>query len=216
MIPTALQFPEHTELRRDHVPSAWYALRRTLPPWSFEQNLAELIQWLPKYGVDELIVKIDTEEFSHGQPDLRWIRQYRPKLAQIAKEMEKLGIVYSLNPWITLGHIDRGRDSRPLLPGLQPIVGHDGAECRSCACPLCGIWRANIQEVWTLYAETEPRVIWIEDDIRTFNHLPVRYGCFCDRHLAAFAKRIGKEVCRKDLVDAILRPGEPHPWRREF
>jgi len=127
MIPKALQIPD-PELGRDRVSSAWYALRRTLPPWSFEQNLTELIQWLPKYGVDELIVKIDTEEFSHGQPDLRWIRQYRPKLAQIAKEMEKLGIVYSLNPWITLGHIDRGRDSRPLLPGLQPIVGHDGAE----------------------------------------------------------------------------------------
>ena len=103
MIPAASQLPELTELHRDHAPSAWYALRRTLPPWSFDQNLRELIQWLPKYGVDELIVKIDTEEFSHGQPALQWITQYHPKLIQLAREMEKLGIVYSLNPWITLG-----------------------------------------------------------------------------------------------------------------
>jgi hypothetical protein len=216
MIPASSQLPELADLHRDHAPFAWYALRRTLPPWSFDQNLRELIEWLPKYGVDELIVKIDTEEFSHGQPILQWISPYHPKLIQLAKEMEKLGIAYSLNPWITLGHIDRGRDSRPLLPGLQTIVGHDGTECRSSACPLCDVWRANTREVWTLYAQTKPRVIWIEDDIRTFNHMPVRFGCFCDKHLAAFAKRIGKDVSRKNLVEAILRPGTPHPWRREF
>jgi len=31
--------------------SAWYALRRTLPPWSFEENLKELVDHLPvQYG----------------------------------------------------------------------------------------------------------------------------------------------------------------------
>ena len=30
---------------------AWYALRRTLPTWSFEDNLKELVELLPRYGL---------------------------------------------------------------------------------------------------------------------------------------------------------------------
>ena len=53
--------------------AAWYALRRTLPLWNFEENLAELAEQLPRYRVDELRVKVDSEEFTHGQPILSWI-----------------------------------------------------------------------------------------------------------------------------------------------
>ena len=56
-------------------------------------------------------------------------------------------------------------------------------------------------------------MIWVEDDIRTFNHDPVRFGCFCPLHLRAFSKRIGRPVTRGQLVKAILKPGRPHPWR---
>ena len=80
-------------------PTAWYALRRTLPLWSFDDNLRELIACLPRYGVDEVIIKVDTEEFTHGQPPYDWIKAYQPKLLQIRDAMRQLGIVYSLNPW---------------------------------------------------------------------------------------------------------------------
>lgn len=197
-------------------PYAWYALRRTLPPWSFNENLKELVEYLPRYGVDELIVKIDTEEFTHGQPLLEWIQAYQPRLFQIRQEMEKLGILFSINPWITVGHNDRGRDARKDLPGLQTMVGHDGTMCTNCACPLSPVWRENIRQVWTLYAETKPHIIWMEDDLRTFNHRPVTYSCFCPLHLERFAARIGRTVTRSELVDAILLPGKPHPWRQVY
>ncbi len=200
----------------NNPPHAWYALRRTLPTWSFEENLAELIQVLPRYRIDELIVKVDTEEFTHGQPPLQWIRNYQPRLHRLRREMEQLGIRYSLNPWITLGHNDRGRDATRQLSGLRPMVGHDGTRCTCCACPLCEVWRAHVEAVWTLYAATAPSVIWIEDDIRTFNHSPVRYGCFCTEHLRRFSERVGAAVDREELVAAILQPGTPHPWRSEW
>ncbi|MEI8246944.1 MAG: hypothetical protein WCI51_14020 [Lentisphaerota bacterium] len=194
----------------------WYALRRTLPAWSFEDNLRELVECLPRYQVDEIIVKVDTEEFSHGQPPLVWVMEYQPKLFRIKQEMDKLGIAYSLNPWITQGHADRGRDDRRRLPSLQPMVGHDGAEARSCACPLSNAWRENTGKVWTLYAETKPHVMWVEDDIRAFNHSPVTYGCFCPLHMKRFSERMGNAVSREELVAAILAPGKPHPWRKEY
>ncbi len=195
---------------------AWYALRRTLPLWSFEENLAELRQQLPRYRVDEIIVKVDTEDFSHGQPPLAWIKAYQQKLFAIKEAMERQGIVYSVNPWITMGHCDRGRDSRSELPGLQTIVGHDGRECRSCACPLGEVWRQHIAQVWRLYAETRPAVVWVEDDIRFFNHSPAEYGCFCPEHLRRFGELVGRDVSRAELVAALVQPGPPHPWREVY
>jgi len=196
--------------------SAWYAVRRTLPLWSFEENLKELVEFLPKYKVDELIVKIDSEEFTHGQADLEWVANYQEKLFRIKEAMAQLGIVYSLNPWITTGHCDRGRNAKEKLPGLKTLVGHDGTESTCCACSLSEVWRAHTSKIWTLYAETKPQVIWIEDDIRTFNHKPVEFSCFCSEHLAKFSERVGRKVSREELVDAILQEGTPHPWRSEY
>jgi len=195
---------------------AWYALRRTLPPWRFEENLKELVRYLPRYGVNEVIVKVDTEEFSHGQPPVKWVRAYQKNLFAVKKAMDSVGILYSLNPWITVGHNDRGRDSRKMLPGLQTVVGHDGTQCAVCACPLSTVWRNHVAKLWTLYAETAPHVIWIEDDIRTFNHRPVTYSCFCPEHMRMFSRRVGQKVSREELVSAILKSGRPHRWRAEY
>lgn len=199
-----------------HSAAAWYALRRTLPTWSFDRNLEELINVLARYRVDEVVIKIDTEEFTHGQAPVEWIKAYQPKLIRVREEMAKLGVIYSLNPWITLGHMDRGREGRIQLPGLRTLVGHDGTECTCCACPLSKVWRDNTEEAWTLYAQTQPHVLWVEDDIRTFNHLPVKYGCFCPEHLQRFSSQIGRIVTREEVVNAILQPGSPHPWRRQY
>ena len=195
---------------------AWYALRRTLPVVSFEKNLRELIEMLPKYRVDELILKVDVEAFWHGQPDYGWIKKYQKKIFLVKKEMEKLGIVFSLNPWITVGHGDYGKDARKQLPGFQPMVGHDGTECSCCACPLGEVWKKNTEKIWSLYAETKPAVIWAEDDLRIIGHNPVEWSCFCPLHMKLFSERIGRSVTRTELVKAILSPGKPHPWRIEY
>ncbi|MCE5279786.1 MAG: hypothetical protein ABFD92_20555 [Planctomycetaceae bacterium] len=196
--------------------AAWYALRRTLPPWRFEENLQELVECAPRYGIDEVIVVVDTEEFTHGQPPLGWIKRYMPMLQRAADELRRAGIVYSLNPWITVGHCDRARDDRKTLPGLQTMVGDNGVQCTSCACPLDSVWRKHTQKIWTLYAKTRPHVVWVEDDIRTFNHEPIQYGCFCPIHMARFSTIVGSKVTREQLLTAVLAPGRPHPWRKAW
>ncbi len=200
---------------RDNLQSkAWYALRRTLPLWSFEDNLRELIELCPRYRIDEVIVKVDTEEFSHGFPSFEWVKNYQSCLFQIKKELDKIGVVFSINPWITLGHADRGRDCTKVFPEMGFMTGHDGTTCKDCACPLSAGWRSHTVRLWQLYAQTEPAVLWVEDDIRTFNHSPVKFGCFCDAHLLRFSEKVGRKVSRKELVEAILSPGEPHPYRK--
>ncbi|NMD87640.1 hypothetical protein HF882_13705 [Victivallis vadensis] len=96
------------------------------------------------------------------------------------------------------------------------MVGHDGSVAKHCACFLSPVWREHIRALWRIYSETRPQVMWVEDDIRTFNHEPVEFGCFCPRHLRLFGERIGRPVEREELVRAILAPGRAHPWRREY
>ncbi len=195
---------------------AWYALRRTIVPWRFDKLAAELLETLPKIGVDELIVKIDVEEFTHGQPNLQWVEKYCRKLKSFKKKIEDKGIVFSLNPWITVGHNDRGRDGSLNISGLKTLVDQNGTQCKCCACPLSTAWQEHIKKVWTQYAKLKTAVIWIEDDLRTFNHQPVEISCFCSLHLSRFSKRLGQKVTREELVAAITKPGDPHPWRKEY
>jgi len=192
---------------------AWYALRRTLTPWHFDELLAELIAKAPIYGVDEVILKIDSEEFTHGQPPLDWVQAYVPKLLEAKEALETIGVRYSLNPWITVGHCDRGRDATQQLPGLQTTIGHDGSIAKVTASPLCPVWRRHFEQIWTFYAQTQPSVIWVEDDIRTFNHDPVVYGIFDPLVLKRFSQRVGQQVTREQVVDALFQSGKPHAWR---
>ena len=141
--------------------SAWYAVRRTMPPWSFEENLAELVSFGPQYGIDEVIIKVDTEEFSHGLPTIRMIEDYIPRLHRTKDALEAVGIVFSINPWVTLVHGDRGRDCRGDFPDVQFMVGHDGRKCRVCACPLSQGWRDHTVKLWRLYANRDSQSCWI-------------------------------------------------------
>ena len=133
-------------MNKSHV-HAWYALRRTMPPWRFDELLAKMVELLPRYGVDEMILKVDVKEFSHGQVEIERVKGYQGSLFRLKEAMQQLGIVYSLNPWITHGHDDRGRDSRRTIPGVQMAVGHDGARARACTCSLSPPWRKYIAEV---------------------------------------------------------------------
>ena len=196
--------------------SAWYALRRTVPPWSAEDGLIELIGFCRLSRIDEVIVMVDTEEFSHGLPPMDWIDKYMPILQRIKSELNSIGVAFSINPWVTLGHCDRGRHVKLTYPEADLMVGHDGTECTACACPLSEGWRDIMRQLWHRYASTEPEVIWVEDDFRLLNHSPVQYGCFCPHHLRAFGERIGQDINRQELVAALLAPGEPHPYRAEW
>lgn len=193
---------------------AWYALRRTLPHWNIDETLPELIGFCRESHIEEVIIKVDSEEFSHGLTPIEWLDGYMPYLKRIRDELRKNGIGFSINPWVTVVHCDRGRDTKASIPDVDLMVGHDGTKCRACACVLSEGWRRHTTELWTRYASLEPDVLWVEDDIRLLNHQPVEYGCFCPLHIAEFNRRAGTNASREEIVKAILSPGTPHPWRK--
>ena len=195
---------------------AWYALRRTLPPVSWQENLDELVAYCPRYGIDEVIVKVDVSAFSHGVPTLQWLKDYQRILFAIRTELERIDVVYSLNPWQTLGHGYALQEVRASFPQMNIMVAHDGTPCPEHPCPLSRAWREHLIALWRIYAETGPAVLWVEDDIRMFQHGPADYGCFCDEHLKEFGRRVGETVTRGELVKRILQSGKPHLFRKAY
>ncbi len=184
-----------------------YSLRRSLPAHRFDELLTELITVAPRYRIDEVIVMVEAEELFPGHPTPATLPAHVERLHRVREALEPLGIAYSLNPWVTHGHEDRRRPNT--IPSARTVVKADGSEASSVTCLLCPAWRENLAATWGLYASTRPQTMWVEDDIRDFG----TFECYCPLHLARFAARIGRDVERKELIAALLAPGDPHPWR---
>ncbi|MBN2640971.1 MAG: hypothetical protein JXR78_04920 [Victivallales bacterium] len=195
---------------------AWYALRKTLPPWRWQENLDELLEICVRDAIDEVVLKIDTGTFTHYYPDFDWLLEYQKILFKVKEELSAINVVYSLNPNVTQGHGDRGRNMRDKLPDFDFIVGHGGECCTDCACQVSPGWRKYISRQWTIYAETKPEIIWIEDDIRFMHHGVVKYGCYCNSCMRRFADFTGTEWKREDLVNVIMSPGNVNIVRRQW
>jgi len=78
----------------------------------------------------------------------------------------------------------------------------------------CPNWQAYIVRMYGGLAEPGFRVVWVEDDLRYHNHAPLDWGGdFSQPMVARFARKVGRDVSRDEVVKSILRPGPPHEWR---
>jgi len=193
-----------------------YILRRTLPPWSWRKNLDELVEYCGKYQIDEVCIKIDTGTFTHYYPDFEWLDNYQKILMTVKNELNAIGVEYSLNPNVTQGHGDRGRNIHEQHPDWNMITDPTGIECSDCACNASSGWREYIKKQWTIYAKTKPATIWIEDDIRTFNHGQVKAGCFCNEHIRRFNELYNKNMTREEIYSEVIAPGKPSEIRCQW
>jgi hypothetical protein len=183
-----------------------------------EDRIAELVALCRHSGIEEVMLFLLGEELSTGHPTQKELRPWVEMAQRLKAELGKNGIALSLNPWSTLYHLARGRQLKE-GQAFTRMVGETGETEPVVACPLCPVFQNHLCEVWAYLArELRPLVLWVEDDWRLHNHgSELGYGgCFCDRHLAAFAKRIGQTVARTELLNNLLAPGRPHPWRKTW
>ncbi len=184
--------------------------------WEPEARLEELVGLCREGRVEEVMLLFQAEELNTGMPvraewDL-WIDHGR----RIADRLAREGIALSLNPWTTLLQVPRGRRRRPGQT-YRAMRGETGGDAPLAACPLCLEWQKDLTESFSRLArELRPVAIWVEDDWRLHNHGPELAwgGCFCDEHLRRFSETVGEPVTLETLLEALLRPGPPHPWRR--
>ena len=148
--------------------------------------------------------------FSTGEsfPSLDWHRKHLKTLAPAAEDLRRLGIGVSLQFEATIGHGDDFPTEAEKRIFDKPWTGwtcSDGTECRYCSCPRQPAFLERLRAVSAIYAAIRPAVVWIDDDLRTYNHYPsVREtGCWCARCIADFSGEEKRTWTRETLAAAV-------------
>jgi len=192
-----------------------YILRFTIQPEYFEEErLSKLIIFCKRARIDDVTFFGDCEELNGGHIDPEGLKPWLEMISRAKEKLQELGITTSVNPWTTLLHGDRGRRLKS-GQNFALMVDPNGNHATVQACPIDLAWRKYITDIYAQYATVKPEYIWVEDDFRFFNHPPLTWGgCFCDRHMAEYSRRADRILTRQEFVAGILKPGEPHPYRK--
>ncbi len=126
-----------------------------------------------------------------------------------AAELRALGMHTSLAFVPTLGWGQEVEENP-----FEKITGPDGVRSGVGACPLGPDLRAYLLGIARAAVAAGFDSITLEDDFQNDNHRPVKQGCFCDRHLSAFAQHTGTPRTRDALADALKTdPSLQQQWR---
>lgn len=187
-----------------------------------DQRLRELLDFCREAKLDAVQFFVNTLPGTYYMPahnvaeQAHWAAWMKET---VAPTLRKIGVSYQLNLQMLLGAHSGGLDMRDEY-GWGCLVNQYGVETQGCACPLDAEFRRLMGEMLRLWAGTGPDIIWVDDDFRMHNHgqAPgeLDFYCYCDRHLAAFAKFAGRTYSREELVAEVLRPGAPSPLRGQW
>lgn len=189
------------------------------PGYAVEDRLNDLVQLCIDGQIDEVMLLTTAEELTQGHPTEAELEPWIEVACAAKARLAEIGVELSINPWTTTFHVARGRRLKP-GQDFNLMVGETGAVARITACPLCPNWQKYICDQFASFAKRiDPVAIWIEDDWRLHNHEPeMAYGgCFCPLHLQRFEAMVGERgLTREAVLEAILKPGQPHPWREKW
>ncbi len=184
------------------------------PGFNDRRELETLRRFCEAADIDDVAVFCNVEELNTGHMPLEEQKTWLSLLDSVQAAVAPLGITTSVNHWHSLMHADLGKTLRP-GQSFRRMVDPDGREAQLCVCPMCEDWQNYFAALYSRYAEKKPFLLWVEDDFRLHNHDPLRWGgCFCDAHMAEYARRAGKALTRAEFVAGVLAPGTPHPYRK--
>lgn len=193
-----------------------YMLRYTIPVQGYEECIDKLVNYCKENKIDEVLFFTNgIRTWMGGIETKEEAERYSQIISYGMDKIKSIGVEASINVVCTIGHGDFNQDLRKIFP-FQFQVDISGIESKACACPLDLRWQKHISSIYQVYASLKPRVIWVDDDFRLHNHLPVHWGCFCPLHLEEFARRTGKYLSREELVKAISKSSYPPPEERRI
>ena len=193
-----------------------YTLRYMLDPRANTPAKNEkLIEFVKKGKINDVAFFINGEELNHSHLTNAETQVWLDAIKPIQKELSKIGVTTSLNPWTTIMHSDRGYRVNPEI-GFNTFVDINGNKAKDMACPADPTWRKYLANTYAQYASIHPRRLWLEDDFRHYNHSPLKLMCFCDYHMQLYNEKLGKKETRAEFVKKMLQPGEPTKERQVY
>lgn len=173
-------------------------------------TIAEIQEQHEKYGIDRFALACPCGGWrSVGLPPEEFYRERAEAFRVIRDTLAPEGI--ECGWWITLT-LKSGPD-----PRWNRMIRMDGTETPMASCPLNPVFRAEFSRMTALFVKiAKPAFVITEDDF-SINAAAMYEGCFCEHHLAEFAKREGRLYTREELK-AILEQTTPeaHALRRRW
>lgn len=193
-----------------------YSLRYALQPGKDnKEKIDQLLTFCQEGKIDDINFFINHEEIGWGHLTYEESEQWTLFAKELKGKLKAREMSFSLNPGITLMHGDRGRLLNPNLT-FETMVDESGVKAKAVACPFDPNWQEYFAKTYGIYAKVEPEYLWLEDDLRHFNHRPITWGCFCDKHMAEYEKRMGEKLERRTFVERILASGTPTLERKVY
>ena len=156
-----------------------YTLRYVFDPRTNTPEKDEkLLNFVQKAKIDDVAFIINGEELNHSHLTKEETQVWLDAIIPLQKQLAKLGVTTSLNPWTTIMHSDRGFSVNPKI-GFNTFVDINGNKAKDMACPADPTWRKYLAQRYAQYASIHPRRLWMEDDFRHYNHTPLKLMCFC-------------------------------------
>ena len=187
------------------------------PDEDFEEKAKGLADYCVNNKIENVIAFLLGEAYFKGHSSKEDLRPWVENLKKAKRFFNEKGISFSLNPWLEIGHVDRGRKLRS-EQNFTRMRDWNGKDAEISVCPYCENWRKYFACVQKYYVEElRPEVLWIEDDFRLHNHEPLEYGgCFCPIHLKKFNERLSANYTLKDFVEKVFQKGDPSAERRAW
>jgi hypothetical protein len=184
-----------------------------------DQRLEELVRFGHASGIDSVQFFVNTLRSTYyalpvnvasQQPWIDWMRE------TVAPRIRAEGFGFELNFQELLGATTSGTDMRSLYRWKQFMVDNNGETSPGSPCPEDPIYRQEMAKMLRAWAGTRPDILWIDDDFRLHNHSTDGMYCYCPLHLKKFAARVGREYTREEILAAVLQPGAPSDFRRQW
>ena len=151
-----------------------------------------------------------------GIPVLEEHHRLSDLIAAHAEDLRRIGIIPSLQIQATIGHSDSITESAGAEGKTwSGYVGVHGEQCKYINCPRQPGFLEYLKEMSRIYAEWKPGSVWIDDDLRLYNHRPAAdgYGCYCPYCLSLFNRQEENEYTRESLIAAYnLDPKLKQRW----
>ena len=132
-------------------------------------------------------------------------------LKQRIRQLSEQGIIAGINSGATIGHggIKGFTDNWQDMLNIEWWVGADGEEVPGIACPTGNRFLKYVDNYFSSLASTGAREIFIDDDMRLFNHSPVKsaeFGCLCPNTIERFNVKYNYSFNRETLLRELLKP----------
>lgn len=159
-----------------------------------EERFALLTDFLERSGIHRVILFSAPFAGCSSIFPTEYYRKHAAMLRPYIQQLREKGVEVGINMLYTIGHAYYA-DEKEF--GFRRAVTLDGEPSRGCVCLRDEHILDYVKEIYGYYAELEPTIIFMDDDLRAVSL--GQFVCACDHHLSLISQRLGRPITREEL-----------------